>query len=210
MARMASFERRLRPRRCFAADSSHVTLFHLDLDGWIFFLKAAMHNRFVHFCIPLRVRLNRKLGKMSPANIITDTSLAPLARPPTPVLQQVKTLSTSRLKYVDIGINLGDPVFQGIYHGKRAHESDLEDVIQRAAAAGCLKMMITGSDLKQSRIAIKLAENYRTSNYRCLCGFRYSSYFLFFLNVASVRLLKVMIYFLLSFLLAFDLLLFAD
>ena len=91
---------------------------------------------------------------MLPTNTIS-------ARPLTAVPQQVATLSAGQLKYVDIGVNLGDPVFQGIYHGKRVHESDLEDVIRRAMAAGCLKMMITGSDLEQSKIAVKLAENYR-------------------------------------------------
>lgn len=110
--------------------------------------------------------MNRNLIRMLPTNDISDASSPSLARPITAVPQKGETLSAGQLKYVDIGVNLGDPVFQGIYHGKRAHESDLEDVIQRAMAAGCLKMMITGSDLEQSKIAIKLAENYRMLNYR--------------------------------------------
>jgi TatD DNase family protein len=62
-----------------------------------------------------------------------------------------------------MGINLGDPVFRGVYHGRRAHEDDLEDIVQRALDVGCEKMMVTGSDLKESAHAIELAEKYRTS-----------------------------------------------
>lgn len=109
--------------------------------------------------------MSRKLVRMPPIHTMSDSPSAPLACPSTAIPQEVKTLPSSRLKYVDIGVNLGDPVFQGIYHGKRAHESDIEDVIQRATAAGCLKMMITGSDLEQSRLAVKLAESYRTFNF---------------------------------------------
>jgi TatD DNase family protein len=65
------------------------------------------------------------------------------------------------LNYSQVGINLTDPVFRGSYHGKQAHEADLDDVIQRAVDAGCLKMMVTGSDLKESIAAVQLAEKYR-------------------------------------------------
>lgn len=108
--------------------------------------------------------MDRKLVDMSPTHTVSDVSLASLTRPPNAIPQVVKTLSVSRLKYVDIGVNLGDPVFQGVYHGRRAHESDIGDVIHRATAAGCLKMMVTGSDLEQSRMAVKLAEDYRMFN----------------------------------------------
>jgi TatD DNase family protein len=60
-----------------------------------------------------------------------------------------------------MGINLSDPVFRGVYHGKRAHEDDLEDVVQRARDIGCEKMMVTGSDLKESAHAVEIAERYR-------------------------------------------------
>ncbi|ERF75596.1 hypothetical protein EPUS_04576 [Endocarpon pusillum Z07020] len=65
-----------------------------------------------------------------------------------------------RLRYADIGINLGDPVFRGVYHGKPAHDDDLRDVIQRALEVGCEKMMVTGSDLKESAHAIQLTEEF--------------------------------------------------
>ncbi|KAJ5812236.1 TatD family [Penicillium riverlandense] len=64
------------------------------------------------------------------------------------------------LRYVDIGINLSDPVFQGKYHGKEAHEDDLDDVIQRARDVGCAKFMVTGSDLIESQHAVDIASKY--------------------------------------------------
>jgi TatD DNase family protein len=52
-------------------------------------------------------------------------------------------------------------VFQGKYHGKEAHEDDLDDVIQRARDVGCAKFMVTGSDLIESQHAVDIASKYR-------------------------------------------------
>ncbi|KAI9831446.1 MAG: hypothetical protein M1819_005045 [Sarea resinae] len=71
-----------------------------------------------------------------------------------------KAEPSKRLRYVDVGINLGDPIFRGIYHGKQAHEDDFRDVIQRAIGAGCEKLMVTGSDLKESQHAIEIAKEH--------------------------------------------------
>lgn len=59
-----------------------------------------------------------------------------------------------------MGINLTDPVFRGEYYGKQHHDDDTEHVLQRAIDIGCTKFMITGSDLKESKKAIELAEKY--------------------------------------------------
>jgi len=64
------------------------------------------------------------------------------------------------LRYADIGINLSDQIFRGVHHGKKAHDDDLHNVIQRALNAGVRKMMVTGSDLIESQNAIRLAEEY--------------------------------------------------
>lgn len=47
-----------------------------------------------------------------------------------------------------------------MHHGKRAHDDDLAHIVQRARDAGVRKMMVTGSDLQESKNAIKLAEEY--------------------------------------------------
>ena len=59
-----------------------------------------------------------------------------------------------------MGINLTDPTFGGEYYGKQAHEDDTGHVIQRAIDVGCIKFMVTGSDLGGSKKAIELAEKY--------------------------------------------------
>ena len=64
------------------------------------------------------------------------------------------------LRYADVGINLTDDVYNGKYHGKQAHENDINHVLQRALDIGCGKLMVTGSDLKESRKAIELAEEH--------------------------------------------------
>ncbi|KAI1958632.1 hypothetical protein LOZ58_005038 [Ophidiomyces ophidiicola] len=68
--------------------------------------------------------------------------------------------SAQQMRYVDIGINLGDPVFRGEYHGRKVHDDDLPDVIERAVNAGCKKFMVTGSDLRESQHAIQLAKDH--------------------------------------------------
>ncbi|KAL4956574.1 hypothetical protein BDW69DRAFT_192323 [Aspergillus filifer] len=68
-------------------------------------------------------------------------------------------ISTS-IKYVDIGINLSDPVFKGNYHGKQVHDDDMDDIVQRAKDVGCQKFMVTGSDLEESKRAIEIAQKY--------------------------------------------------
>ncbi|CAI7645926.1 unnamed protein product [Penicillium manginii] len=76
-------------------------------------------------------------------------------------LAKMSESETSKpLRYVDIGINLSDPMFQGHYHGKQAHEGDLDDVIQRAKDVGCEKFMVTGSDLEESQTAIQIARDH--------------------------------------------------
>ncbi|EJU00009.1 Mg-dependent DNase [Dacryopinax primogenitus] len=61
------------------------------------------------------------------------------------------------LRYIDIGVNLTDPIFHGLYGGKQAHEDDFINVTSRADAAGVKGMMITGGSLYEAREAVDLA-----------------------------------------------------
>ncbi|KAG8219675.1 hypothetical protein J3R82DRAFT_630 [Butyriboletus roseoflavus] len=80
---------------------------------------------------------------------------------------------------IDVGVNLTDPVFRGIYRGKRKHEGmsigsngssqdsnntktdssedDLDVMLERSRLAGVKSMIITGSSLHESELALNLA-----------------------------------------------------
>ncbi|EKD16516.1 deoxyribonuclease Tat-D [Drepanopeziza brunnea f. sp. 'multigermtubi' MB_m1] len=64
-------------------------------------------------------------------------------------------------RFCDIGINLTDPVFIGLYNGTQRHPSDLHDVVRRARDVGCKKLIVTGSDLKHSERALDLCDEFR-------------------------------------------------
>ncbi|AEO71093.1 uncharacterized protein THITE_2123120 [Thermothielavioides terrestris NRRL 8126] len=63
-------------------------------------------------------------------------------------------------RYIDIGINLADPIFRGRYHGKSKHPDDLKAVVGRAVEVGCTKLIVTGSSFKSTRDALKLAREF--------------------------------------------------
>lgn len=59
-----------------------------------------------------------------------------------------------------IGINLADPIFRGVYNGKQRHDDDLRGLVDRARHVGCTKLIVTGSSFKTSRDALALAKDY--------------------------------------------------
>jgi TatD DNase family protein len=51
-------------------------------------------------------------------------------------------------------------MFEGTYHGKTRHPSDLEAIVQRAKDAGVERILITGTSLSESRGALNLAKRF--------------------------------------------------
>lgn len=73
--------------------------------------------------------------------------------------------ASRRLRLIDIGANLTDPMFQGIYHGRQAHPSDFDDVLKRAFDVGLEKIIVTGGSLTDSKEALTVA----ATNDRLFC-----------------------------------------
>lgn len=59
--------------------------------------------------------------------------------------------------YVEIAVNLGDPMFRGVYHEKQKHQDDLENVLQRATDAGVQAQILTAGALSETREVLAVA-----------------------------------------------------
>jgi len=55
---------------------------------------------------------------------------------------------------IDIGVNILDPMFQGVYHGKVCHPSDVEQVLDRAFQSGVEQMIVTTGTLQDAKYAL--------------------------------------------------------
>jgi TatD DNase family protein len=62
-------------------------------------------------------------------------------------------------KLVDIGANLTDPMFRGVYNGSQKHSPDLNLVIDRALEVGVQKIIVTGGSLEESRAALEVSKS---------------------------------------------------
>lgn len=55
-----------------------------------------------------------------------------------------------RFKFYDIAANLTDHQFRGDYYGKKHHEDDRQEVIQRARDIGCSHLLIAAGNLEDA------------------------------------------------------------
>lgn len=68
-------------------------------------------------------------------------------------------MASSKLRnYIDIGANLTDLMYTGVYHGTRNHFDDLQHVMNRSWDAGLSKIIITGGNLEDSKKALEMAQ----------------------------------------------------
>lgn len=65
-------------------------------------------------------------------------------------------------KYYDIGFNLTDDMFRGIYHAKKYHECDIPNILNRAYQKNVKTVLVTGSSIEESREVIKLIQEYQS------------------------------------------------
>lgn len=64
-------------------------------------------------------------------------------------------------RFIDIAVNLTDPLFRGVNHkGKRVHEDDFDLVLQRAQEHGVKKIIVTGTSLRTSQLAVELCRQH--------------------------------------------------
>jgi len=76
----------------------------------------------------------------------------------------IAKMSSSNLSYIDAGANLLDSMYQGTYHSKQRHESDLDIVLQRAYDKGVHKIVSLAGTIKESEELMELICNLDSSS----------------------------------------------
>ena len=62
-----------------------------------------------------------------------------------------------RRQLVDIGANLTDGMFSGVYFGKGRHAADVATVVQRAWDSGVSRVVVTAGSLEDVTSSVRLA-----------------------------------------------------
>ena len=70
--------------------------------------------------------------------------------------------------FFDIAANLCSEEFQGIYHEKKYHETDVDEVIERANKMGVKKMLFAAGNFEDTKISYNLSQ--KSSNYYITSG----------------------------------------
>ena len=77
--------------------------------------------------------------------------------------QSSQTMATTSLKFIDIGANLTDSMFDGVYRGKRAHDSDRQAMMTRCQEVGLEKIIITAGTAEETHAALELIKKQKNS-----------------------------------------------
>lgn len=67
-------------------------------------------------------------------------------------------MSKTVRKLIDIGANLTDPMFRGIYNSSQKHPDDFTHMLNRSKEYGIEKIIVTGGTLNDSVEALKIAQ----------------------------------------------------
>lgn len=81
----------------------------------------------------------------------------------------MSSVTAKYLPMIDIGINLVDGMFSGVYHGHVKHPGDVESVLARAVAVGVKCLLITAGTVEESKSAIELCKKYNSDGLQCFC-----------------------------------------
>jgi len=57
-------------------------------------------------------------------------------------------------KMIDIGANLTDPMFRGVYHSSRKQHDDFQDMLSRSKEHGVARIIVTGGSMSGSQEAL--------------------------------------------------------
>ncbi|KAF5280406.1 hypothetical protein FQR65_LT03215 [Abscondita terminalis] len=63
------------------------------------------------------------------------------------------------LRLVDIGANLTDSMYTGVYNGSHKHDNDLQYVLERSWANGLSRIIITGGNYEESVKALEISKS---------------------------------------------------
>jgi TatD DNase family protein len=67
-------------------------------------------------------------------------------------------MQSTSYKLFDIAANLSDEKFQGVYNGKKYHEDDTEDVIERANKWHVEKMLLASGCIEDLHVSHTLSQ----------------------------------------------------